>query len=62
MTKTHKYVIKNIRLKNFLLLTNTLDNIKSIKYKTIEKQLNILIIMVGIIIIIIIYLKFYYFF
>lgn len=37
MTRTYKTVINNSRLLHFLLKTNIYDDIKDIKYKTIER-------------------------
>ncbi len=37
MTRSYKRVTKNIRLLNYLLETNILDDINRLKYKTSEK-------------------------
>ena len=38
MTRFYKSVMKNTRLLNFLLETNVLDDIRCLKYKTLEKK------------------------
>lgn len=38
MVRTYRRITKNIRILNYLLQTNILDDVRDLKYKTIEKQ------------------------
>ena len=37
MVRSYKHITKNIRLLNFIIQTNILDDIQYLKYKTLEK-------------------------